>query len=269
MCEIRGVKTLSARSSVSLRALRAFTLIDVLVTISVVAVLIAMLLPALSSVREAANQVVCRSNVRQIGIGTALYAEANADSVMPSTKVTSDSSSDQSWDTVVLRVSDISPGASGPTSTDHWDGVGILYSESYLPAPKLFYCPSHSGSTRFGDYADRWAGQPGEIVGNYQYRVRAPLAGASGTVPVPTTTKLTAMASSSALVCDGLKSVQDFNHKIGANLLHADISVSWFSDPSGSILAILAQAGQSPNSSVQQAWDHLDRTNNSVVRIPR
>jgi hypothetical protein len=192
----------------------------------------------------------------------ALYAEANGDSVMPSAKVGTDATKDQSWDTVVLRIGDATPAVASKSIPDRWDGMGTLYSESYLPAPKLFYCPSHSGTTRFAEYADRWAGQSGEIVGNYQYRARAPIASGQGMNPVPTTVKLSAMASGAAIVCDGLKSVEDFNHKIGANLLHADLSVTWFSDPSGSILAILARAGDTPNSAlVQQAWDHLDSGN--------
>lgn len=244
-------------------AQRGFTIIDVLVTMAVVGVLIALLLPSLTVVRESANQVVCRSNVRQVGLGVALFAEANDDAVMPSTNVTLDPSSDRSWDTVVLRID----GGSLPApSEDMWDGLGLLYSQQYLPAPKLFYCPSHRGSTRYADYSDRWAGQPGGIVGNYQYRARAPMADAGTSRPVPTTVYLTKMAPSSALVSDGLKSVQDFNHRVGANLLRADLSVAWFSDPGGSIMALLAAERNSPGSSVQSAWDKFDHVQMGLPR---
>jgi prepilin-type N-terminal cleavage/methylation domain-containing protein/prepilin-type processing-associated H-X9-DG protein len=56
---------------------RGFSLIELLVVIAVIALLIGLLLPALGRAREAARAAVCMSNQRQIGVGLALYAEAN------------------------------------------------------------------------------------------------------------------------------------------------------------------------------------------------
>src|SRR6187401_2774510 len=63
---------------------RAFSLVDVLVTLAVISVLIGLLLPTLSGVRETTRQVVCRSNVRQIGFGIILFADDRAGKLPPS-----------------------------------------------------------------------------------------------------------------------------------------------------------------------------------------
>jgi len=53
---------------------RAFTLIELLIVIAIIAMLISMLLPALGRAREAGRDVVCRSNIRQLGLAMFTYA---------------------------------------------------------------------------------------------------------------------------------------------------------------------------------------------------
>ncbi len=56
-----------------------FTLIELLVVMAIIAILASLLLPALATTKEKGRQAVCISNLRQISLGTTLYAQDSSD----------------------------------------------------------------------------------------------------------------------------------------------------------------------------------------------
>jgi hypothetical protein len=222
-----------------------------MVTMAVITILISLLTPTLSGVRETANQVVCRSNIRQLGIGVGMFAEDHKDKI-PQTL----GGNNEPWETNTIRYGT----SEGPLKSNRWDGLGHLYRDDYLPAPKLFYCPSHHGANPYVVHAPTWAQDTGLILANYQYRGSVPIS--IGTPGQPTTGQtrtvfLSQMSPGTALISDCMRTESDFNHEIGANLFRADMSTSWFSDRE--MVSLLPGEGELPTpAAFQTFWERLD-----------
>ncbi len=54
---------------------KAFTLIELLVVIAIIALLLAIIVPALSKAKEITHRIICRNNIRQQCLGTIIYSE--------------------------------------------------------------------------------------------------------------------------------------------------------------------------------------------------
>lgn len=230
-------------------------MIDLMVSLAIVSVLIALMFPAISLVRESTRKVICGSNLRQIGMGMSLFSQERRDEMPDSVFLpewTRNSASvDGSFDRMDTLLLPRDEYPEYLRSERRWDGLGKLFAQEYVSAPSTFYCPSHMGSFTFDDASDRWANpdQAPEIIANYLYRGMGP----NGR------RVLYQIDSSAALVTDTLRSYNDLNHKGGFNVLQAGLAVEWYDDIGDEIAnALLLRNGDDNSRTVQNAWGRLD-----------
>lgn len=93
---------------------RAFTLIELLVVIAIIAILAAMLLPALARAKESGKRIACLNNLRQLSLAAQMYAGENQGSYPPR------------------------------STTDRWPN---RFFDSYGKSMKLLLCPSEASPT--------------------------------------------------------------------------------------------------------------------------
>jgi prepilin-type processing-associated H-X9-DG protein len=141
-------------------AAAAFTLVELLVVIGIIAVLVGILLPTLSRARESANQVKCMANLRQIGMALVMYVGENK-GMMPFGFVDKNGTLDggityggdtSDWTVLLTNVLNKKLGtdyADQQTSDPNFAGVRAV-----------FVCPTVNVQSRVNTYLTHYSGHP-------------------------------------------------------------------------------------------------------------
>lgn len=206
--------------SSSRKGCRAFTIVELLVTLTIIALLTSIMMPGLRAARESAHRMVCTSNLRQIGLAIYGYSALYGDQ-LPST-IFDDEGSSAAQEMMAINTGQVPI----PDSTPSADGLGWLVSPQVQLIENLhmLYCPCHRGNHPVSRYEDKWdPSAMDRFYCNYHF---------IGDTDRETQAqrRLFMLAPEAAVVVDGMRDQGDLNHRYGTNTLRADLCVRFWHD---------------------------------------
>ncbi len=207
---------------------------------SVTLILTGFLLPALAKIQAQARQVVCGSNLRQLGIACVAYTDEWGG--MPYSYYGERGRSKSEM--MVLHIT--------KDGDDSWEGLGNLWGWRYLSSPEVFYCPSHRGTHPYEQYKDYFLHpRQRRVYGNYHY------AGDKNWQVTPAVPRRFDEQPGFVIATDGLRTPRDINHRNGLNVLRSDVSVQWREDLVEQVFSIVSASGQQSDDSEDQRYSEI------------
>lgn len=200
-----------------------FSLIELLITLAIIAILFSIMMPTFSIVRQSAEKLMCMNNLRAIHYGINVFSNEH-NRRFPLSKYAEQHRYQQTMAMSVIRNPLVD-------FAQEWDGLGRLYEGRYLDDCKCLFCASHHGLHPYEDYEGDFVSEKTVptagtrlIYTNYQYFDRQP--GTNNPF------MLDSVNQETMIVSDGLRTQSDFNHTTGGNALRGDGHVSWFGNKS-------------------------------------
>lgn len=117
----------------SRKPVHGFTLVELLVVISIIALLLAILMPSLQKAREQAKQIVCLSNLHNFGLAIVTYS-VGENGKWPSMVDPHRPNNPEWWTSGLVFSREAGP--------DFWRGLGLLYKTKCIGEKNLYYCPN-------------------------------------------------------------------------------------------------------------------------------